>query len=36
MKRFAENFHAVGTSVLEAYQRITNGMMQGRRVAVFG
>jgi adenosylhomocysteinase len=36
IKRFAENFHAVGTSVLESYQRITNGMTQGRRVVVFG
>ncbi len=36
IKQFAENYHAVGQSVLESFLRITNRMTNGRRVAVFG
>ena len=36
IKQFAENRHAVGQSVLEAFLRITNQMTNGRTVAVFG
>jgi adenosylhomocysteinase len=36
IKQFAENRHAVGQSVLEAFLRITNQMTNGREVAVFG
>jgi len=36
IKQFAENYHAVGQSVLESYLRITNRMTNGKRVAVFG
>ncbi len=36
IKQFAENYHAVGQSVLESFLRITNRMTNGRRVVVFG
>ncbi len=36
IKQFAENEHAVGQSVLEAYMRITNRITNGQRVTVFG
>lgn len=36
IKQFAENYHAVGQSVLESFLRITNRVTNGRRVAVFG
>jgi adenosylhomocysteinase len=36
IKQFAENYHAVGQSVLESFLRITNRITNGRRVAVFG
>lgn len=36
IKQFAENTHAVGQSVLEAFMRITNRVTNGRRVTVFG
>ena len=36
IKQFAENYHAVGQSVLESFLRITNKMTNGRRIAVFG
>jgi adenosylhomocysteinase len=36
IKQFAENFHAVGQSVLESLLRITNRVTNGRRVVVFG
>jgi adenosylhomocysteinase len=36
IKQFAENEHAVGQSVLEAYLRITNRITNGQRVTVFG
>jgi len=36
IKQFAENYHAVGQSVLESFLRISNKMTNGRRVAVFG
>jgi len=36
IKQFAENYHAVGQSVLESFLRITNRVTNGRRVVVFG
>ena len=36
IKQFAENYHAVGQSVLESFLRITNRITNGRRVLVFG
>jgi adenosylhomocysteinase len=36
IKQFAENYHAVGQSVLESFLRITNKMTNGRSVTVFG
>ena len=36
IKQFAENRHAVGQSVLEAFIRMTNRATNGRRVTVFG
>jgi adenosylhomocysteinase len=36
IKQFAENRHAVGQSVAESFQRITNKATNGRRVLVFG
>ena len=36
IKQFAENYHAVGQSVLESFLRITNRMTNGRHVVVFG
>lgn len=36
IKQFAENYHAVGQSVLESFLRITNRMTNGRHVTVFG
>ena len=36
IKQFAENYHAVGQSVLESFLRITNRTTNGRHVAVFG
>ncbi len=36
LKSFVENKHAVGQSVLESFLRITNLMVQGKRVVVFG
>ena len=36
IKQFAENYHAVGQSVLESFLRITNKTTNGRRVVVFG
>src|SRR5271166_5620881 len=36
IKQFAENEHAVGQSVLEAYMRITNLITNGQRVTLFG
>jgi adenosylhomocysteinase len=36
IKQFAENYHAVGQSVLESFLRITNRITNGRCVAVFG
>jgi adenosylhomocysteinase len=36
IKQFAENYHAVGQSVLESFLRITNRITNGRRVAVVG
>jgi adenosylhomocysteinase len=36
IKQFAENFHAVGQSVLESFLRITNRGTNGKHVAVFG
>jgi adenosylhomocysteinase len=36
IKQFAENYHAVGQSVLESFLRITNRITNGRRIVVFG
>ncbi len=36
LKLIVENKHAVGQSVLESFLRITNLMVQGKRVVVFG
>lgn len=36
IKQFAENYHAVGQSVLESFLRITNRITNGRNVTVFG
>jgi len=36
VKQFAENYHAVGQSVLQSFLRITNRMTHGQRVTVFG
>jgi adenosylhomocysteinase len=36
IKQFAENTHAVGPGTVEAFMRITNRMINGLRVAVFG
>lgn len=36
IKQFAENYHAVGQSVLESFMRITNRSTNGKRVTVFG
>jgi len=36
IKQFAENYHAVGLSVLESYLRITNRTPNGERVTVYG
>ncbi len=36
LKSFVENKHAVGQSILESFLRITNLMIQGKRVVVFG
>lgn len=36
IKQFAENRHAVGQSLFEAYLRFTNRSTQGKRVTVFG
>lgn len=36
LKAIVENQHGVGQSVLESIQRITNLMIQGKRIAVFG
>ena len=36
IKQFAENYHAVGQSVLESFLRITNRITNGRRVVIFG
>jgi adenosylhomocysteinase len=36
IKQFAENYHAVGQSVLESFLRITNRITNGKRVVVFG
>jgi len=36
IKQFAENRHAVGQSLFEAYLRVTNRSTNGKRVTVFG
>jgi len=36
IKQFAENYHAVGQSVLESFMRITNRATNGKRVTVLG